>query len=71
MIECRFRVKAELENFMLAKANSALTLEIYGRKEKLGELQVGQGSLCWWGAHRQKGKRVGWGRFAEMMDELA
>jgi hypothetical protein len=70
-LERKYEVKAELENFTLTKAKSALTLEIYRRQEKLGELQVGRGSLYWWGAHRQKEKRVSWGRFAQMMDELA
>lgn len=70
-LERKYEVKAELENFTLAKAKSALTLEIYRRQEKLGELQIGRGSLYWWGAHRQKEKRVSWGRFAQMMDELA
>jgi hypothetical protein len=32
---------------------------------------MGRGSLYWWGAHRQKEKRIGWGKFAEMMDESA
>jgi len=70
-LERKYEVKAEIENFTLVKAKSALKLEIYRRKEKLGELQVGRGSLYWWGAHRQKEKRVSWGRFAQMMDELA
>lgn len=70
-LERKYEVKAELENFSLAKAKSALTLEIYRRKEKLGELQIGRGSLYWWGANRVKEKRVSWGRFAEIMDELA
>jgi hypothetical protein len=56
-LERKYEVKAEIE--------------IYCREEKLGELQVGRGSLYWWGAHRQKEKRVSWGRFAQMMDELA
>jgi len=67
----RFKVRAELDNFELAKAKSALTLQIYSRGEKVGELQVGRGSLYWSGARRQKEKRIGWGKFAEMMDLLA
>lgn len=70
-VERKFEVKAEVANFTLAKAKSALTLQIYSREEKLGELQVGRGSLYWWGANRQKEKRVAWGRFAEMMNMLA
>ena len=67
----RFRVRAELANFELAKAKSALRLQIYSKDEKVGELQVGQGSLYWWGVHRQNAKRIHWARFAAMMDKLA
>ena len=66
-----FDVRAALDNFALAKAKSALTLRIYSNGEKVGELQVGRGSLYWWGARRQKEKRIRWGQFADMMDELA
>lgn len=67
----RFVVRAELDNFELAKARSALKLQIYSRGEKVGELQVGRGSIYWWGAYRQNEKRINWGRFAEMMNHLA
>jgi hypothetical protein len=67
----KYTVRAGLDNFELAKAKSALKLLIYRRGEKVGELQMGRGSLYWWGAHRQKAKRISWGRFADVMDELA
>jgi hypothetical protein len=67
----KHEVKAELENFQLAKAKSALTLRIYSRGEKVGELQVGRGSLYWWGKHKQTPKRVNWDRFTEMMNRIA
>ena len=66
-----YEVKAEIHNATLAKAKSALTLQIYRRDEKLGEIQIGRGSLFWAGARRQSDKRIHWGRFAEMMDRLA
>lgn len=66
-----YEVKAEISNATLAKAKSALTLQIYRRDLKLGELQIGRGSLFWSGARRQSAKRIHWGRFAEMMDRLA
>jgi hypothetical protein len=66
-----YEVKAEISNATLAKAKSALTLQIYRKDLKLGELQIGRGSLFWAGARRQSAKRVHWGRFAEMMDRLA
>jgi len=66
-----YEVKAEISNATLAKAKSALSLQIYRRHIKLGEIQIGRGSLFWSGARRQSAKRVHWGRFAEMMDRLA
>jgi len=67
----KFEVRAEVANFTLAKAKSALKLAIYDRDEKLGQLEIGRGSLYWTGAHRQIEKRLNWGRVAQMLDELA
>jgi hypothetical protein len=67
----KHEVKADLANFELAKARSSLKLQIYANKEKIGELEVGRGSLYWQGGKRQRSKRLDWSRFADMMDELA
>jgi len=67
----RFTVRASLENVSLAKAGSAMTLRVISRGEKLGELQIGRGSLFWWGASRKTRKRIRWSEFAEMMNQLA
>lgn len=67
----KHEVRAELSNVELVKAKSSLRLEIFASKEKLGELKVGRGAIYWFGANRQKSKRIDWTRFAEMMDELA
>ena len=64
-------VRAELTNVELVKAKSALKLEVFASREKLGELEVGRGSIYWRGANRQTKKRIDWTRFAEMMDGLA
>ena len=64
-------VRASLDNFELAKARSSLTLEIYAHDEKIGELEVGRGSLFWTGRSRQRSKRLDWSDFAEKMNELA
>ncbi len=69
--ERKFEVKAEVANFTLAKAKSALKLAIYDRDEKLGQLEIGRGSLYWRGANREIEKRLSWGRVAQMLDELA
>ena len=67
----KHEVKANLANFELAKARSSLTLQIYANKEKIGELEIGRGSLYWQGRKKQRSKRLDWSRFADMMDELA
>jgi hypothetical protein len=67
----KHEVKADLSNFELAKARSSLNLKIYADKEKIGELEVGRGSLYWYGRKKQKSKRIDWSKFAQMMDRLA
>ena len=67
----RHEVKANLANFELAKARSSLTLDIYARGVKIGELEIGRGSLYWQGRSRKKSKRLNWSKFADKMDELA
>jgi len=64
-------VRASVANMELAKAKSALHMELYARGAKIGELEIGRGSLYWWGRNRHRSKRISWTRFAEMMDRLA
>jgi hypothetical protein len=64
-------VKLHLNVKELARAGSSLDLEIYGAREKIGTLIIGQGSLFWYGRSRHKRKRIAWTDFAEMMDLLA
>lgn len=70
-LERKHEVRAELTNVELVKAKSSLKLEVFASKEKLGEMQIGRGSIYWWGANRKTNKRINWTKFAEMMDELA
>ena len=67
----KHEVKASLANFELAKARSSLNLQLFANGEKIGELEVGRGSLYWWGKNKHKSKRINWSSFAEMMDRLA
>jgi hypothetical protein len=64
-------VRASLSIPELTRAGSSLNLQLYARGEKIGEMEMGQGSLFWYGRNRQKRKRIEWSKFAEMMDELA
>lgn len=67
----KHEVKANLANFELAKARSSLTLDIYANKVKIGELEIGRGSLYWQGRSKKRSKRLNWSKFADTMDELA
>ncbi len=62
-------VTATLSNVELAKAKSAMTLELFSDNQKLGTLEVGRGSFYWYGKGRQKSKRISWTVFANMMNE--
>ena len=64
-------VSAQLSVTSLTRAGTALTLEIHGKEGKLGEMEIGRGALYWKGSSQRTAKRIGWTRFAEMMDELA
>jgi hypothetical protein len=64
-------VRARLSVQELTKAGTSLNLEISARGEKIGELEIGRGSLYWKGGKRQTRKRLPWSRFAELMDKLA
>jgi len=64
-------VMATLHNVELAKAKSALSLDLYANGKKIGNLEVGQGSFFWTGARRKKSKPIDWTRFAAMMNQFA
>jgi hypothetical protein len=67
----RYSVEASLANVSLARAGSGITLLVFERGRKLGELQVGRGSIFWWGAMKQRRKRLDWRRVAEELNRLA
>jgi hypothetical protein len=64
-------VRARLSVHELSKAGTSLFVEIMARGEKIGELEIGRGSLYWRGGKRQIRKRLRWPQFAELMDKLA
>jgi hypothetical protein len=64
-------VKATLNVKELTKAGSSLKLELSANNRRLGELQIGQGSLYWRGKNRKVYKRIDWTSFAEWMNKEA
>jgi hypothetical protein len=70
-VERKHAVRGVLKVQELTKTGTSLRLKIYAEGEKIGELEIGRGSLFWRGGKRQKVKRLDWSRFAELMDGLA
>jgi len=62
-------VDAELQIAELTKSGSSINLRIYADDEKIGELEIGRGSLIWYGRKWKSGRRISWSRFAEKMDQ--
>ena len=67
----KHQVDVNLRERDITRAGTSLELEAFAEGEKLGDLTVGSGSVIWRGRGRQSSKRIGWSKFAEMMDQLA
>ncbi|PYR80476.1 MAG: hypothetical protein DMF87_08740 [Acidobacteria bacterium] len=67
----RFKVEATLHNVELVRAGSSVRLQVFRRGEKLGDLQIGRGSIFWWGAKRKNRKRLRWDTVADQFNRLA
>ena len=67
----KHRVTAQVQILDLTKAGSSMEFKIYSNEETIGTIVIGRGSLTWWGGRRQRGKRLTWSQFAELMDRHA
>jgi hypothetical protein len=66
--ERKHRIKVLLQVEELPKAGSALYFEIYASKERIGRVEIGRGSFTWYGKNRENGRRISWGKFAELLN---
>jgi hypothetical protein len=67
----KHEVLAGIDNIELVRAKSSLHLVILAEGEKIGQLEIGRGSLFWWGKNRHRSKKLDWSHFAKKMNELA
>lgn len=67
----KHEVRATIGLINLTKAGTSIRLEIFAKKEKIGDLVLGRGSVNWWGAKRQRSKTLSWSHFADRMNDLA
>ena len=63
-------VKAAVHNIDLTKAGTSINLEVYAEGEKIGTVEIGRGSLRWYGRKSPKSKPVPWSKFADWMDGI-
>lgn len=66
----RHSVTAYLDNWELAKRESAVTFEVRRKGEMLGTLSVGRGSIAWTAANGKKPFSFSWRHFAERVHRL-
>jgi len=64
-------VSANIQVLDLTKAGSSIDFVIRANRETIGRIIIGRGSLTWYGRRKQRGKRLSWSQFAELMDEHA
>ncbi len=65
-------VKANVQILDLTRAGSSMQLDIFSGGEKLGTVQLGQGTVNWIGRNRKVwGKPINWTKFAEIMSREA
>jgi hypothetical protein len=64
----RYQVRVEMKALDLAKLGSGLHITINDGTERLGIIEVGQGSLYWRSARKQRGRHIRWRAFADMLN---
>jgi hypothetical protein len=62
-------VKAAVHNIDLTKAGTSISLEVYASKEKIGTVEIGRGSIRWYGRFKQKAKPISWSSFADWLEK--
>lgn len=67
-INKKYTATASINMRNLTKRGSSIDLAIYEKKEKLGTVIIGRGSIAWLGKNKQKPKSISWARFAEYME---
>ncbi|MGE4504093.1 MAG: hypothetical protein AB7D51_02000 [Desulfovibrionaceae bacterium] len=65
------RVSAKMKDISLARAGSAVDMQIYGDDHLLGHIIIGKGTFRWRKAKQQKNKTMNWTRFFQFLEANA
>jgi hypothetical protein len=52
----------------LTKSGTSVWFEVHADGAKIGTIVLGRGSITWFGGKHQKGSRISWSKFAELMN---
>src|SRR5690606_34676990 len=66
----KHRVDLALTARDITRLGTSVQLEVFAEGVKLGDLDIGSGSVAWRGRHRRSWKRIDWTRFAELMEQV-
>lgn len=66
----RYKVNVAMQAWDLAKAGAAITLTVRNKGEKLGTIEIGQGTFGWKGSYGHDFKRIPWRRLADKLNEF-
>ncbi len=62
-------VTGEIRNVDLTRTGSSIHLDVYAADEKVGRIEIGRGSLRWWGKSKVNAKRISWPRLAQWLED--
>ena len=57
-----------MSNIDLTRAGSSISLDVFADKEKIGTVELGRGSIRWYGKNKQKGTTISCSGVALMLD---
>ena len=68
----RHRAKIALQGDLeLSRAGNGILIEVTDEGQRLGSIEIGHGSMIWWGRGKQLGKRIWWGGVAKLLEDAS
>jgi hypothetical protein len=66
----KHKVVGAVNNIDLTKAGTSVSLDVFADQEKIGRVELGRGTIRWYGRRKQKATPISWTKFAEWMDGI-
>jgi hypothetical protein len=59
-----------VQNIDLTRAGTSISLEVYAAGERIGTVEIGYGSLRWYGKNKKNPTPISWPKLADWMETL-